>query len=384
MEGESPACGICDSRHISKPSKAWCFECNEGLCEECKEHHTLNKASKSHGIIPVNEFQKLPVSVLQIEDFCKSHGKRYQAYCHKHKCSCCSKCLIGGHKNCKDFTDINDVVCRIKSSNMMLEIENSMREVTDNLQRIQKNRAGNLLSLKLHRQTIETEIQIARHTVNNHFDRLERTLLEELHIIENDERKKINKILASVELKEKEIDELQKSLAVTKQHASDLQTYLISKQIEHELMESESLIQSIQNNNDLSDVIISFQTNDMMKSLENISKFWKIVVQTSQSDISLVRQKNKQTQTKVDIVTKGYPDHQYETIKTEGDSCFIVTVKPANDALKFGLNGQYRLCITTSGFILEDIQKKTPKCCWSFNIVRKFGKRGIEKNLKSL
>ncbi|XP_071121195.1 tripartite motif-containing protein 66-like [Mytilus edulis] len=382
MEGESPACGICDSRHISKPSKAWCFECNEGLCEECKEHHILNKASKSHGIIPVNEFQKLPVSVLQIEDFCKSHGKRYQAYCHKHKSSCCSKCLIGGHKNCKDFTDINDVVCRIKSSNMMLEIENSMRELIDNLQRIQKNRAGNLLSLKLHRQTIETEIQIARHTVNNHFDRLERTLLEELHIIENDERKKINKILASVELKEKEIDELQKSLAITKQHASDLQTYLISKQIEHALMESESLIQSIQNNDDLSDVIISFETNDIMKSLENISQFWKIVVQTKQSDISLVRQKNKQTQAKGDIVTKCYPDHQYETIKTEEDSCFIVTVKPANDALKFGLKGQYRLCITTSGFILEDIQKKTPKCCWSFNIVRKFGKRGIENEFE--
>ena len=64
------------------------------------------------------------------------------------------------------------------------------------------------------------------------------------------------------------------------------------------------------------------------------------------------------------------------------DSCFIVTVKSANDALKFGLNGQYRLCITTSGFILEDIQKKTPKCCWSFNIVRKFGKRGIEKEFE--
>ncbi|CAG2210608.1 unnamed protein product [Mytilus edulis] len=260
MACNSPLCGICDFKQKCVPSTAWCFECNEGLCDECKEHHILNKASKSHGIIPVNEFQKLP-------------------------------CLIGDHRNCQDLTDINDVVCRIKSSNMMLEIENSMREVTADLQRIQKNRAGNLLSLKLHRQTIKQEIQKARQTVNNHFDRLGRTLLKELHIIENNERKKISKILASVERKEKEIDELQKSLVKIKQNASNLQTYLISKQIEHALMESESLIKSIQNNNELSDVIISFQTNDMMKSLENISNFWKIVVQTSQSNISLVDRK---------------------------------------------------------------------------------------------
>ncbi|CAG2210609.1 unnamed protein product [Mytilus edulis] len=190
MEGESPACGICDSRHISKPSTAWCFECNEGLCEECKEHHILNKASKSHGIIPVNEFQKLPVSVLQIEDFCKSHGERYQAYCHKHECSCCTKCLIGDHKNCKDLTDINDVICNIKSSNMLLEIEKSMREVVENLQRIKMNRAENLSSLKIYRVTIENEIQTVRQKINEHFNRLERELLKELQTIENDERKK--------------------------------------------------------------------------------------------------------------------------------------------------------------------------------------------------
>ncbi|XP_063400048.1 uncharacterized protein LOC134684674 [Mytilus trossulus] len=178
MACNSPLCGICDSKQKCVPSTAWCFECNAGLCGECKELHILNKASKSHGIIPVNEFQKLPVSVLQHEETCKSHGDRYQAFCDKHECSCCSKCLIEDHKNCKDLTDIKDVVCMIKSSNMMLEIENSMREVTADLKRIQKNRAGNLSSLKLQRQAIKKEIQKARHVVNNHFDRLERTFIE--------------------------------------------------------------------------------------------------------------------------------------------------------------------------------------------------------------
>ncbi|CAC5414998.1 unnamed protein product [Mytilus coruscus] len=166
-------------------------------------------------------------------------------------------------------------------------------------------------------QTIQTddrkEIQIARHTVNEHFDRLQRELLKELQIIENDKRKEISKILAPVERKEKEIDGLQISLAIIKQHASDLQTFLVSKQIEHELIDTDNLIQSIQNNSELSGVIVSLQTIGMMKSLGNISRFG----QTSQSDMSLVRQKIKQAQAKVAVVTKGSLDHQHGTIKTE-------------------------------------------------------------------
>ncbi|CAC5359190.1 unnamed protein product [Mytilus coruscus] len=383
MASESPACGICDSRHISKPSTAWCFECNEGLCEECKEHHTLNKASKSHGIIPVNEFQKLPVSVLQIAESCKSHGERYQAYCHKHECSCCTKCLIEDHKNCKDITDINDVVCSIKSSNMMLQIENSMREVAENLKRIHKNRAENLLSLKLNRQKIENGIQIARQKINEHFDRLERELLKELQTIENNEKKKISKILATVERKEKEIDELQTSLALIKQHASDLQTFLVSKKIEHALMGTDSLVQSMQDNNELLDVNISLQTENSVKSVNrNILRFGDIVVNTSQGNMSIVRQKVKHAQANVAVVTKCSPDHQYEAIETkehEKDPCFVITVKPGKDALKFGLNGQYRLCLTPSGFVLEDIDKMISKCYWPYNIVRQYGKSITEK-----
>ncbi|XP_063400050.1 E3 ubiquitin/ISG15 ligase TRIM25-like [Mytilus trossulus] len=379
MASESTACGICVSRHITKPSTAWCFECNEGLCEECKEHHTLNKASKSHGIIPVTEFQKLPVSVLQIVESCKSHNERYQAYCEKHECACCTKCLIEDHKNCKDLTDINDVVCSIKSSNMLLEIEKSMREVVENLQKIKMNRARNLSSLKIYRETIEKEIQTVRQTINEHFNRLERELLKELQTIENDERKKISKILTSVERKEKEIGGLQISLTIIKQHASDLQTFLVSKQIEHVLMDTDSLMKYMQDNSELSDVIISLQTDNLVKGVnENISRYGEIVVHTSQNDLSIVRQKMKQAQATV----TDCPDHPYETIETaehENDPCFIVTVKPGAEAMKLGLNGQYRLCFTPSGFVLEDIQSMTSKCYWPYKIVQQYGKMVIEK-----
>ncbi|CAG2193823.1 unnamed protein product [Mytilus edulis] len=289
---------------------------------------------------------------------------------------CCKK----EHKNCKELQSINDINSSIKSSYNVLEIDHLLIDIIENLKKIQQNRAGNLTSLKLNRQNIEREIQIARQTMNNHFDNLERELLKGLQTIANDEMTKSIKFLASVDRKEKEIDELKISLAIIKQHASDLQTFLVSKQIEHELVDTDIFLQSMQDSSELSDVSISVKTDDLLKNINgNISKFGEIVVQTSKNSMSLVRRKIRQKQEKVANVAEASPDDEYDTIINEEDPCFIVTVKPIEDALKFGLNGQYRLRVTQSGFILENIEKMTPKCCWSFNIVRKFGKTGIEK-----
>lgn len=49
-------------------------------------------------------------------------------------------------------------------------------------------------------------------------------------------------------------------------------------------------------------------------------------------------------------------------------------MKPGEDALKFGLNGQYRLRITPSGFILEDIEEMVSKCYWPYKVVRNYAK----------
>lgn len=157
------------------------------------------------------------------------------------------------------------------------------------------NRTGNLSSLILNRQKIEKEIQGARQTINEHVDRLQDDIMKELIRIENDQRKNISKTLSLVERKEQKIDELQISLTVIKKHASDSQKFLVSRQIEHELIDTDNLAHSMQEHGDLSDVIVSLQTEDLVKriSLNNIT-FGEIVVQRGSCDTSLVRRKSKQ------------------------------------------------------------------------------------------
>jgi len=58
MSSSPSFCGICDIRHISKPSDVWCPDCDEGLCTECLDHHSLVKSSRKHTTIPIAEYQK--------------------------------------------------------------------------------------------------------------------------------------------------------------------------------------------------------------------------------------------------------------------------------------------------------------------------------------
>ena len=79
-------CGICDIRHISKPSDVWCPLCDEGLCGECIEHHSLVKSSRNHTTIPISNYQKLPSYVLEIKEHCEEHHEKFNLYCTDHAC----------------------------------------------------------------------------------------------------------------------------------------------------------------------------------------------------------------------------------------------------------------------------------------------------------
>ena len=60
MSSSPTFCGICDIRHISKPSVVWCPDCEEGLCAECIEYRSLVKLSPGHTTMPIAEYRNLP------------------------------------------------------------------------------------------------------------------------------------------------------------------------------------------------------------------------------------------------------------------------------------------------------------------------------------
>ncbi|CAC5416846.1 unnamed protein product [Mytilus coruscus] len=129
----SQNCGVCELRHILRPSIAWCTECDEGLCTECHEHHSLSNTSRSHSLIPITEYQKLPTDLLKVTQYCGEQNEKYQIYCKKHESPCCSKCKT--IKNVR-ISSIQMTSFIMPKPPMPWEIEETLVEVEKNLQKI--------------------------------------------------------------------------------------------------------------------------------------------------------------------------------------------------------------------------------------------------------
>ncbi|XP_052065728.1 uncharacterized protein LOC127705449 [Mytilus californianus] len=325
MATATKTCGVCELRHITKPSIVWCSECDEGLCTECKEHHSLSKSSRSHCVISFTEYQKLPADVLKITQYCTKHDKKYQMFCQKHEFPCCSKCIVESHKECRDFVDLDDVIHNVKTSNAMCEIEETLVEVAENLQNIRQHQQDNLTTFKESRKEIEKEIKTTRIKINNHPDKLQEDLLKQLYVVEEKENLKMCELLSSLENKEKEIADCQRNIMNIKQHATDLQMFLSIKQIKEDVYSKYEFLQLLDEVKNVKQTSLSYKINASIKNImSDIISFGEVRIEAKTCDIVLIRKKAKQAQMMVPTVQSRSIENIkltiQKTLDTQGNS----------------------------------------------------------------
>ncbi|XP_052073611.1 uncharacterized protein LOC127711560 [Mytilus californianus] len=297
MSSKLNLCGVCDYRHISKTSVFWCSECDEGLCEECKDHHAASKGTRGHIIVLQTDYQSLPSYILEITQTCPKHNEKYQIFCRKHDTPCCRRCVVETHNDCKDLNAIEDVIKNVKSSNAFLEIEQMLKELSENLQRIRKDRQENITSLKEDRTKIEKEVQQTRTVINNHLDRLQENLTKELYAVEEKENKSITNIISSIQEKELEITESQSILDEIKQHASELQTFLAMKHIQCDVMNHEIFLESLIKGEKMNHIFITWKNeNDVETIPTTVNRMGTVILETRPGNATLTNRKNKQAQ----------------------------------------------------------------------------------------
>ncbi|CAC5419150.1 unnamed protein product [Mytilus coruscus] len=368
MATSSQSCGVCDLRHLTRPAIVWCTECDEGLCSECQEHHSLPKGTRNHRVILITEYQTLPTDVLKITQYCSRHNEKFQIYCQKHECPCCSKCIVEIHKVCQDIVNLDDVIHNAKTSNAMCEIEETLVEVSGNLQKIRQHQQGNLSTLKEKRKEIEKEIKKTRIKINNHLDKLIEDLLKQLNVLEEKENSKICHLLSTLEKKEKEIAECQKSILNIKQHATDLQMFLSMKQIE-EVYRKDKFLQSLVEGEQHS---LSYKTNISIQNIiSDVKSFGEVHIESKSCDIVLIQKKDKPAQMMVPKLT--VPSRSIENIKltihntinTQGDTIFGCCMLP-DGRMAFSYNVD-RTVKVFSDKGSKDSEVKMP--CYPFDIV---------------
>ena len=323
----SPAfCGMCDNRHISKPSNVWCRECEEGLCAECIEYHSSGKLSRGHTTVPMAEYQKLPSYVLEIKEHCNEHHETYTLYCKEHECPCCGICNVENHKDCKEVAVLRNITKNVKISTMSNDTEHLIKEMFENIGKIRQNRKTNSSSVKEQKRNIQNEILELRTKFNNLLDKLQENMMKELIEAEKQVTEETRELLESLDEKQKNLIEYQTNIVSIKQYASDLQTFIAVKQIEKDVKTNDTWLQSLINSDSLNQTKLTYKIDTGLKNITtSIQKCAEVVVESKPCEMVFVRRKNKQAQMMVaelspSMSVENIQLNLKQKIKTEGSN----------------------------------------------------------------
>ena len=289
-------CSICEAQHTIKNADNWCPECEEGLCSECLKHHSVSKYTKSHEVISIENYNKIPQSVSKIVQHCTEHDRQHQNYCPIHESLCCPLCISENHNACIGLLAIENIVKTAKTSAMLDCIEDTLKDISSNMERVKRDREENLTKITDQRRKIHNEIQEERKKINEHLDKLEEQLIGNLDAEEAKIKSEIENLLEDLRKKTVTIEMLQSKLSAVKLYASDLQTFLGGRTILREVEEEEMNVTTLLEEKCLQQVNVCYRPEPKMTAINTIEIFGSVCRETNPPVINIKRGKDKQAQ----------------------------------------------------------------------------------------
>ncbi|CAG2223811.1 unnamed protein product [Mytilus edulis] len=176
MATNTSICGICSLRKITLTSNFWCPQCEEALCDECRDHHKLLKVTQSHIPIPLSDYKSIPSFISDIQQSCIYHNEQYQQYCLEHALPICYKCITD-HRKC-NVTTLEKVIDNVKTSEQFLDLESRIEDLLQNIDQIKKDRHSNVTKIEETKTRLVQEIRHKRAEINKRLDNLEKHIIK--------------------------------------------------------------------------------------------------------------------------------------------------------------------------------------------------------------
>ncbi|CAC5423578.1 unnamed protein product [Mytilus coruscus] len=298
MATNASMCALCDLRHLTTLSTYWCPDCEEALCINCKEHHSLSKSFRNHHVIPIAEYINLPSCIANMDFFfCAYHNEKYLQYCVKHECAICYKC-IKEHGKFSELVLLEELTHEVKSSEAFRDMEQSFKDVTININQIREEMKSNSELIQNRKKQIIEEVSPLKSQIIQRLEKLQEGMIQDLNKVENECCVKIASIVSRVNDQDKEISQCNTEIQNIKKYASDIQAFLKMREIQRKITKNEKCIESMvvykkTEKVDL-DYTIYAQIQDFLISVKT---FGLIAIKNCPPDcIKLVRKKNRQAQ----------------------------------------------------------------------------------------
>ncbi|KAH3870639.1 hypothetical protein DPMN_033827 [Dreissena polymorpha] len=281
------SCEPCMKTNISKTATVFCKDCDEFLCDACKNPHIVYKPGK-HDIAIIQDRKSVRVVVdMEGMDMCPEHGKdkkKIEFYCKDHSKFCCIECRVK-HKKCDSVEKLADATADKWSElhalkQALLTLESGADAI---IAECKHSETGFNESIA----KISSEVDKMRDRIIQLFDQAKQKLLTEAKDFKTAEIKRIgNKRDTSSKVKE-EINKVVPMCCAVLERGTPTQQYICSKMIKEKLLKMESKINEQKQIKIASTVKVSF-LKELTSLLEMGKNFVKLNSEGDKTGIVLV------------------------------------------------------------------------------------------------
>jgi septal ring factor EnvC (AmiA/AmiB activator) len=129
----------------------------------------------------LEDYNELPVVVQTLNYHCADHDEKFDSFCPVHNRPCCIRCSLTSHKECSGVAPIKDFIPNVKSSPAMLDLEQTLKELSSFVRRLTDDKERNIQDIQTQRKEICGKIRKMRKSLNDHLDQLQETLIKSIN-----------------------------------------------------------------------------------------------------------------------------------------------------------------------------------------------------------
>ena len=243
-------CSICRALGKTSVSISYCIECQENLCESCKNIHLVSKLSKLHNVIDRKKSQEGEAhsnklfKLLSEYTHCTKHPENVlEFYCEEDNKFLCVTCYVAHIKQCQHVQEIKQISDHQESARVdicilvddIMNFSQFTEQITEKLNTFKETDSHEKADIRSHLNGI-------RSTMNKLLDSLESNIQSQHKTLQKQNRKQQSKL--QNQLNETR-DVLKRNLSLIEELlkiGSDRQLFVAFHKISRELKEYELMI----------------------------------------------------------------------------------------------------------------------------------------------
>lgn len=274
-------CQPCLETGKNRSAASWCLQCNDPLCNDCKRHHQVLKATKHHDILSLDEYKSVSKVMDNVSSTCTRHSgnNQFTYFCRSHDEPLCTSCRETDHKSCLDVGKLEDFASNVKSSFLCEDLHGRVSKTLENLKSLPQDIKSKLHGIDTEGRNLKTLVLKTTENAVKHIKSLEKSILAEYAKVSEQEQTKLRRVEESIADKKSKVESILKTLNDVIPKMSDVQAFLTVTQISRDQRKEEIFLEEYHTNN--ASLSVNINLSEQILGIENIPSFGSLKVKRS-------------------------------------------------------------------------------------------------------